>query len=199
MTASMKDEVSSIRCDFAPSHSLYFQAKSPDAKGAHTLLTTHEYRLYSAVQSMIYLDNNATTQVAPEVFEAMQPFLTSHYGNPSSAHALGRSSRAAVERARAEVAELLSARGASEIVFTSGGSESNNWAIGGFLEQNPTRRHVITTRVEHEAVRNLCEHLGQINCEITWLEVDQNAELDLDDLRKGLRRDTGIVSIMLAN
>ena len=148
---------------------------------------------------MIYLDNNATTQVAPEVFEAMQPYLTSHYGNPSSAHALGRSSRAAVEQAREQVAALLGARNAQEIVFTSCGSESNNWAIGGFLEQNPTCRHIITTRVEHEAVRKLCEHLSEIGCEVTWLEVDQQGVLDLDDLRKALRRDTGIVSIMLAN
>lgn len=148
---------------------------------------------------MIYLDNNATTQVAPEVFEAMQPFLTSHYGNPSSAHSLGRSSRAAVEQAREEVAELLGARNAHEIAFTSCGSESNNWAIGGFLEQNPSRRHIITTRVEHEAVRKLCEHLSDIGCEVTWLEIDEQGALDLDDLRKALRRDTGIVSIMLAN
>ena len=148
---------------------------------------------------MIYLDNNATTQVAPEVFDAMQQFLTTHYGNPSSAHALGRESRAAVERARQEVAELLGARHASEILFTSCGSESNNWAIGGFLEQNPNRRHVVTTRVEHEAVRKLCEHLSEIGCEVTWLEVDKHGALDLDDLRKVLRRDTGIVSIMLAN
>jgi len=148
---------------------------------------------------MIYLDNNATTQVAPEVFEAMQPFLTSHYGNPSSGHALGRESRAAVEQAREEVADLLGARDANEIAFTSCGSESNNWAIGGFLEQNPTSRHIITTRVEHEAVRKLCEHLGEFGCEVTWLEVDEQGSLDLDDLRRALRRDTGIVSIMLAN
>ncbi len=87
----------------------------------------------------------------------------------------------------------------SEIVFTSCGSESDNWAIGGFLEQNPTRRHIITTRVEHEAVRNLCEHLAEIGCEVTWLEVDRNGEFDLDDLRKALRPETGIVSVMLAN
>lgn len=148
---------------------------------------------------MIYLDNNATTQVAPEVFDAMRPFLTELYGNPSSAHAFGRRMRAAVEQAREEVAELLGAGDASEIVFTSGGSESDNWAIGGFLEQNPSRRHIITTRVEHEAVRNLCEHLADIGCEVTWLEVDRDGELDLDDLRKALRRDTGIVSVMLAN
>jgi cysteine desulfurase len=148
---------------------------------------------------MIYLDNNATTQVAPEVFDAMRPFLRELYGNPSSAHEFGRRMRSAVEHARAQVAELLGAGDSSEIVFTSGGSESDNWAIGGFLEQNPTRRHIITTRVEHEAVRNLCEHLAEIGCEVTWLEVDRNGELDLDDLRKALRRETGIVSVMLAN
>lgn len=148
---------------------------------------------------MIYLDNNATTRVAPEVFEAMQPYLTEVYGNPSSAHSLGRRMKSAVERAREQVAELLGAADTSEIVFTSCGSESDNWAIGGFLEQNPARRHIITTRVEHEAVRNLCVHLEEIGCEVSWLEVDNHGELNLDDLRKILRRDTGIVSIMLAN
>jgi cysteine desulfurase len=148
---------------------------------------------------MIYLDNNATTRVAPEVFEAMRPFLTEKYGNPSSAHSLGKDMKAAVERARSQVASLLGAAKESEIVFTSCGSESDNWAIGGFLEQNPTRRHIITTRVEHEAVRNLCEHLSEIGCEVTWLEVDAGGELNLDDLRAALRRDTGVVSIMMAN
>ena len=148
---------------------------------------------------MIYLDNNATTQVAPEVFAAMEPYLKGSYGNPSSAHALGHKTRSAVERSREQVAESLGASDASEIVFTSCGSESDNWAIGGFLEQNPNRRHIITTRVEHEAVRNLCEHLGETGCEITWLEVDRQGQLDLDDLRRALRRNTGLVSVMLAN
>ena len=148
---------------------------------------------------MIYLDNNATTRIAPEVLAAMQPFLTEHYGNPSSAHALGRTMKAAVEQSRAQVASLLGAAEPGEIIFTSCGSESDNWAIGGFLEQNPEKRHIITTRVEHEAVRNLCEHLAGIGCEVTWLEVDRNGELNLDDLRRELRPDTGIVSMMLAN
>ncbi|HLO01009.1 MAG TPA: cysteine desulfurase NifS [Pyrinomonadaceae bacterium] len=148
---------------------------------------------------MIYLDNNATTRVAPEVFQAMQPYLTERYGNPSSAHSLGRQMKAAMENAREQVAKLIGATQPSEIVFTSCGSESDNWAIGGFLEQNPTRRHIITTRVEHEAVRNLCAHLEQIGCEVTWLEVNEFGELNLDDLRRELRRETGIVSIMMAN
>jgi len=148
---------------------------------------------------MIYLDNNATTRVAPEVFAAMQPYLTGAYGNPSSGHSLGQRMKDAVEHAREQVAQLIGAADGNEIVFTSCGSESDNWAVGGFLEQNPTRRHIITTRVEHEAVRNLCAHLEKTGCEVTWLEVDENGELDLDDLRRALRRDTAIVSVMLAN
>ena len=148
---------------------------------------------------MIYLDNNATTRVAPEVFEAMRPYLTEEFGNASSAHTLGRPARQAIEDARVQVAELVGASDPNEIVFTSCGSESDNWAIGGWLEANPTRRHIITTRVEHEAVRNLCEHLAEIGFEVTWLEVDRNGEMDLDDLRRALQRDTGIVSVMMAN
>src|SRR6186997_2268364 len=107
----------------------------------HSLSTSLHYS-----PTMIYLDNNATTRVAPEVFDAMQPYLAEIYGNPSSTHSLGQRMKAAVERAREQVAELLGAAETSEIVFTSCGSESDNWAIGGFLEQNPTRRHIITTR-----------------------------------------------------
>jgi cysteine desulfurase len=148
---------------------------------------------------MIYLDNNATTRVAPEVYEAMQPYLTEVYGNPSSAHSLGQRTKAAVERAREQVAELIGAAEPAEVVFTSCGSESDNWAIAGYLEQNPTRRHIITTRVEHEAVRNLCAHLSENGHEVTWLDVNESGELNLDDLRQALRRDTAVVSIMLAN
>ncbi len=148
---------------------------------------------------MIYLDNNATTRVAPEVFEAMRPYLTEAYGNPSSAHSMGQHMGAAVKHAREQVAELIGASDPSEIVFTSCGSESDNWAIGGFLELNPTRRHIITTRVEHEAVRNLCEHLAESGCEVTWLEVDERGAINIADLRKALRRDTGVVSVMMAN
>ena len=123
---------------------------------------------------MIYFDNNATTQVAPEVFAAMKPFLTDFYGNPSSAYNFGRDARAAIEDARESVAELLGARNSNEIVFTSGGTESDNWAILGALESNPEKKHVITTNVEHEAVRKLCEKLEKKGFEITRLEVDEN-------------------------
>ena len=148
---------------------------------------------------MIYLDNNATTRVAPEVFEAMRPYLNELYGNPSSAHTFGRGMRKAVERARGQVAELVGASDAGEIVFTSCGSESDNWAIRGALELNHDRRHIITTRVEHEAVRNLCESLERSGYEVTWLEVDGEGLLDPDALRAALRPDTALVSVMLAN
>ncbi len=148
---------------------------------------------------MIYLDNNATTRIAPEVYDAMKPYLTEVYGNPSSAHSLGQRTKGAVENAREQVADLIGAADPAEVVFTSCGSESDNWAIGGYLEQNPTRNHIITTKVEHEAVRNLCEHLSEIGREVTWLEVNEGGELNLDDLRKALRRDTALVSVMLAN
>ncbi len=148
---------------------------------------------------MIYLDNNATTRVAPEVFAAMQPFLTENYGNPASSHALGQTMRAAVDKARAQVAELLGATDPSEIVFTSCGSEADNWAIRGALEANPDRRHIVTTRIEHEAVRKLCEYLAHHGYDVTWLDVDRHGELDLEDLRNTLRPDTAVVSVMLAN
>ncbi len=148
---------------------------------------------------MIYLDNNATTRVAPEVIEAMRPYLTEHFGNPSSAHSLGREMSAAVERAREQVAELLGAADSGEIAFTSCGSESDNWAIRGVLEENPNKKHIVTTEVEHEAVRNLCTRLEQQGYEVTWLGVDSQGELDLDALRAALREDTALVSVMLAN
>ena len=148
---------------------------------------------------MIYLDNNATTAVAPEVLEAMTPYLGKFFGNPSSAHALGRHMKRAVETAREEVASLVGAADASEIVFTSCGSESDNWALRGVLKSRPDKKHIVTTLVEHEAVRNVCNLLEQVGFEVTWLGVDGNGELDLDNLRNALRPDTAIVSVMLAN
>ncbi|HEX5887495.1 MAG TPA: cysteine desulfurase NifS [Pyrinomonadaceae bacterium] len=148
---------------------------------------------------MIYLDNNATTQVAPEVFDAMQPYLSKFFGNPSSAHALGREMKRVVEVAREQVAGLLGAADASEIVFTSCGSESDNWAIRGVLAMQPAKRHIVTTQVEHEAVRNLCRLLENDGYEVTWLGVSETGELDLDALRAALRPDTALVSTMLAN
>ena len=148
---------------------------------------------------MIYLDNNATTRVAPEVVDAMQPYLSEYFGNPSSAHALGREMKRAVEHSREQVASLIGAAETSEIVFTSCGSESDNWAIRGVLATQPQKKHIVTTQVEHEAVRNLCRLLETEGYDVTWLGVDGNGELDLDELRAALRRDTALVSIMLAN
>jgi len=148
---------------------------------------------------MIYLDNNATTRVAPEVLEAMHPYLSSLFGNPSSGHTLGRQMKRAIEEAREQVALVIGAGDPSEIVFTSCGSESDNWAIRGVLASHPEKKHVVTTLVEHEAVRNVCRQLEQDSYEVTWLGVDQNGELDLDQLRAALRPDTALVSIMLAN
>ena len=148
---------------------------------------------------MIYLDYNATTPVAPEVFDAMKPFLGASFGNPSSAHQAGREARKAVDRAREAVASLIGAQRHDEIVFTSCGTESDNWAIRGTLRLQPEKRHIVTTRVEHEAVRNLCESLETAGYEVTWIEVDRDGNLDIDALRSSLRRDTAVVSVMLAN
>ncbi|HET9710416.1 MAG TPA: cysteine desulfurase NifS [Pyrinomonadaceae bacterium] len=148
---------------------------------------------------MIYLDNNATTRVAPEVLDAMHPFLSDIFGNPSSAHTLGREMKRAMDESREQVASLIGAADTSEIVFTSCGSESDNWAIRGVLATRPEKKHIVTTLVEHEAVRNLCRLLENEGYEVTWLGVDHNGELDLDALRAALRPDTALVSTMLAN
>lgn len=148
---------------------------------------------------MIYLDNNATTRVAPEVFDAMQPYLSEVFGNPSSSHTLGREMKRAVERSREQVASLMGAAELSEIVFTSCGSESDNWAIRGVLATRPEKKHIVTTQVEHEAVRNVCRSLENQGYEVTWLGVDHDGALDLDSLLAALRPDTALVSIMLAN
>jgi cysteine desulfurase len=147
---------------------------------------------------MIYLDNNATTRLAPDVRDAMLPFLNASYGNPSSAHEAGRDARRSVDEARESVAGLLGAD-STEIVFTSGGTESDNWAINGALAMSADKKHIVTTRVEHEAVRKACEMLEHKGFEVSWLDVDSDGALDLEQLRSSLRADTVLVSIMLAN
>ena len=148
---------------------------------------------------MIYFDNNATTAIAPEVFEAMKPFLTNEFGNPSSSHSASVAARRVIANARENVAELIGADSPSEIVFTSGGTESDNWAILGALKLQPEKQHIVTTRIEHEAVRNLCTKLEQHGYRVTWLDVNESGELDLDDLRNAVTPDTAVVSIMAAN
>jgi len=148
---------------------------------------------------MIYFDNNATTAIAPEVFDAMKPFLTSAYGNPSSAHAAGIEVRGTVNEARESVAELLGAKSPSEIVFTSCGTESDNWAILGGLQARPDKNQIVTTRVEHEAVRKIAEQLEASGFAVTWLDVDQQGQLDLGQLSDAISDTTAIVSVMMAN
>jgi cysteine desulfurase len=148
---------------------------------------------------MIYLDNNATTRIAPEVVEAMQPYLGEFFGNPSSAHTLGRTMKQAVEQAREQVANLIGAADTSEIVFTSCGSESDNWAIRGALASQPEKKHIVTTLVEHEAVRNVCRALEDEGYDVSWIGVNERGEIDFDGLREALRPDTALVSVMLAN
>jgi len=146
----------------------------------------------------IYLDNNATTRIAPEVLEAMMPYLTDFYGNPSSMHTFGGQVHAKIEEAREKVASLLNAE-PSEIIFTSCGTESDNTAIMSAVESQPRKKHVITTRVEHPAVLNFCQHLGRKGYRITYLPVNNVGQLDMDAFMGSLDDDTAIVSIMYAN
>jgi cysteine desulfurase len=148
---------------------------------------------------MIYFDNNATTMVAPEALDALTQYLVEHFGNPSSSHAAGRRAKKAVAQSRVQVAEFLGAGSPDEIVFTASGSEADNWAILGALKMMPDKRHIVTTRVEHEAVRKLCERLEVDGYRVTWLEVDADGSLDLEQLKASLTADTVVVSIMHAN
>jgi cysteine desulfurase len=143
----------------------------------------------------VYLDNNATTPVLPEVFEAMRPYFGEHFGNASSIHHHGQETRAAVERARESVAALLGCRPA-EIVFTSGGTEADNLAIFGLVRPGD---HVISSTIEHHAVLNSCKHLEEKGIEVTYLPVDGRGLVDPDDLRLALRPNTKLVTIMMAN
>jgi len=143
----------------------------------------------------VYLDNNATTPVLPEVFETMQAYFGERFGNASSIHHHGQETRAAVERARESVAALLGG-GASEIVFTSGGTEGDNLAIFGLTRPG---QHVISSTVEHHAVLNSCRHLEASGCEVTYVPVNGQGQVDPDDVRRALRPDTGLITIMMAN
>jgi cysteine desulfurase len=143
----------------------------------------------------VYLDNNATTPVLPEVREAMRPYLEDDFGNASSIHWYGQQARGAVERAREQVAALLGAR-AAEIVFTSGGTEGDNKAIFGLCEPGD---HIITSAVEHSAVRNTCQEMEKRGFEVSYIGVDTRGVVDPRDIRKTLRPSTKLISIMFAN
>lgn len=147
----------------------------------------------------IYLDHNATTPIRPEVLSAMLPYLTEEYGNASSIHAFGQSAREAVERARVSVAALVGAR-AADIMFTSGGTESNNHAIFGAVPALPPgSKHVITSVIEHVAVLDPCKFLAANGAELTILPVDRQGLVNPEDVRGALRPETSLITIMLAN
>jgi cysteine desulfurase len=147
---------------------------------------------------VIYADNNATTQVAPEVLEEMVPYFHDLYGNPSSMHSFGGQVARKLREGREKVARLIGAA-PDEILFTSCGTESDNTAIRAAIASHPDKQHIVTTRVEHPAVKNLCEHLGRHGYRMTFLPVDRQGRLDLEHLQKVLSSDTAIVSIMWAN
>lgn len=147
----------------------------------------------------VYLDHSATTPVDPRVIDAMMPYLTEKFGNPSSVHFFGQEARAAVDRARREVAALIGAR-ANEVVFVSGGTEANNLAIQGICELNSSAKgHIITSSIEHPSVRGLCESLEKIGWEVTWLPAYEEGVVRVDDVRDALRPNTVLISVMLAN
>lgn len=148
--------------------------------------------------NVIYLDNNATTQVDPEVVQAMLPFYSELYGNPSSMHSFGGGVAASIKEARENVARLLGAA-ADEIVFTSCGTESDSTAIRAAIESYPAKKHLVTSRVEHAAIKNLFESLSKKGYRTTFVPVDRQGRLDLDFLYENLTDDTAIVSLMWGN
>jgi len=143
----------------------------------------------------VYFDNNATSPLLPEVFEAMRPYFFEKFGNASSIHQQGQQARAAVEDAREQVAKLLGAR-ESEIVFTSGGTEGDNLAIFGMVSAGD---HIVTSTIEHHAVLNACKRLEQMGCTVTYVPVDRNGVVKIDELRAAIRKETKLISVMMAN
>lgn len=147
----------------------------------------------------IYLDNAATTQTAPEVVEAMLPYFTESYGNPSSIYSLGSAAKKAVMESREYIASTIGAKN-NEIYFTGGGSEADNWALVATAEAYASRgRHIITSKIEHHAILHTCEYLEKRGYEITYIDVDENGILKLEELKAAIRQDTILISIMFAN
>lgn len=148
---------------------------------------------------LIYLDNAATTQVYPEVLDAMLPYFTEYYGNPSAIYSFAGESKKAVDEARANVAALINAR-TEDIYFTGGGSESDNWALKATAEAYESKgKHIITSRIEHHAILHTCAYLEQKGYEVTYLDVDEDGKISLEELEKAIRPDTILISIMSAN
>ena len=151
------------------------------------------------MKKTIYLDHNATTPVRPEVLEAMLPYLKGHYGNPSSLYHLGQEARKAVDRAREQVAHLLGVKNPEEIAFTSGGSESINWAIKGIAAVQRKKGHIVTTKIEHSAGLNSCKYLESRGWQVTYVGVDWHGRVDPAHIREAILPETVLVSVMHAN
>ncbi len=149
--------------------------------------------------TLVYLDNNATTMVAPEVVDAMLPYFSNKYGNPSSIYDMAHSANDAVKKSREIIAGFLGAADSKEIIFTSCGSESANMAIKGALDVKKNKKHIITTRVEHPCVLNLYKDLEKRGYRVTWVDVDSNGDLDISRLLEAVCEDTALVSVMMAN
>lgn len=151
------------------------------------------------MSKIIYLDNAATTKTAPEVIDAMLPYFGQFYGNPSSVYSLGQESKTAILEAREVIADSLGAK-ENEIYFTAGGSEADNWALKATAEAYESKgKHIITSKIEHHAVLHTCEYLEKNGYEVTYIDVDENGVLKLEDLKAAIRPDTILISVMFAN
>ena len=151
------------------------------------------------MKKIIYLDNAATTKTAPEVVEAMLPYFTEYYGNASTIYDLGNHSKNAMNEARDVIADALGAKG-EEIYFTAGGSESDNWALKATAEAHKSKgNHIITSKIEHHAILHTCEWLEKQGFEVTYVDVDENGVIKLDELKKAIRPTTILISVMFAN
>lgn len=151
------------------------------------------------MKTKIYLDNAATTKTSQEVVDAMLPYFTENYGNPSSIYEVGQRSKEAITTAREEIAKVLGTK-TEEIYFTAGGSEADNWALKAAFEAYSKKgNHIITTKIEHHAILHTCEYLEKRGAEITYLDVDENGLVNLEELQKAIRPETILISIMFAN
>ncbi len=158
-----------------------------------------ERSLICIMKKIIYLDNAATTKTAPEVVEAMLPYFTEYYGNPSSVYELASMSKKAITESREQIAQALGAK-SNEIYFTAGGSEADNWAIKEAAEAYKDKgKHIITSKIEHHAVLHTCEALGKKGYEVTYVDSDEKGIVDLEKLKKAIRKDTILITIMFAN
>lgn len=151
------------------------------------------------MEKLVYMDNSATTPVKEEVLEAMLPYFTEYYGNPSSVYGLGRKSKQAIEESREIIAKSLNAK-SKEIFFTAGGTEADNWALKGIAYANKRKgNHIITSKIEHHGILHTCEYLEKQGFEVTYLDVDKYGTVDIEQLKKSIKDETILISIMFAN